>query len=44
MRGSGGDFKIDAMGVRVWDKRKMDDEFPAEATIVEHLRTLKAGE
>lgn len=40
VRGKGGDFKVDFGAVRLWDKRNMDDEFPVEATIVEHLRTL----
>lgn len=41
--GGRGDFIVIADGNKVWDKRRMGDDFPEEGFVVERLRELAAS-
>ena len=38
--GGKGDFIVKADGQLLWDKRRMDDEFPEEVTILDRLANV----
>lgn len=37
VRGKGGDFIVTVDGREIWNKRRMDDEFPRDEQILEQL-------
>lgn len=39
--GGRGDFIVKVDGKELWNKRKMDDEFPEEDAIVDRIRNVK---